>query len=340
MVDSIRTLHALPRAKVTAAAFALATCVFVLLGTLSGGLWTSELAVIPNKSGETVFLCISLPEAVERRRDVSKLISRFPSTTAVDYVYAIRGSDARQRLSVLGTALNDTPPICEVLYHRLPHEHSSEFFAVLGCALSHLKAIREASMKGVDWALIFEDDVVHDLLPFWGQTVAEFVESLPPGWFFVQLSLIGDAAMWSSLMTTWESASPHPQVMATKDFWSTGAYLISSSAIARVNDLYLLPNGKFNLSRLPCLNADMHLLKDVAPPGTYYVATPPLFTCAEDGKSFIHNNQSERTYIHQFSRKMSLDWSANAARSRFVKTEQRAHVGDSGAAALPTVGDG
>ena len=256
-------------------------------------------------------LCISLPEAIQRRRSVAQLVSRLPNSTPVDFVYAVRGSDERQRLSVLATSLQQAPPACD---RGVVEFLSAEYFAVLGCSLSHLKAIREASVRSVDWALIFEDDIVPDILPYWSDGLIEYVQMLPSDWAVVQLSLIGNEPMWLQLINRWE-VSERPMVMPSTEFWSTGAYLISRTTIDTVVKTYDAGDGKFDLQRLSCLNADIHLLKDVAPRGTYYVATPPLFTCAEEGISYIHGDQPGRMKVHEFSRKMSLDWSSSAARS-------------------------
>jgi GR25 family glycosyltransferase involved in LPS biosynthesis len=274
--------------------------------------------VVPSawERGSHVCVCITLPEASERRRNFHKLAAFLPNSTPVDYLYAVDGGDPRQRLSILQTPLENLPPLC---FSDDKDKYDREYYAVLGCTLSHLKAIREAYLRRVEWALIFEDDVVHDLAPYWEHRLADFVDILPAGWFIAQLSLIGTDEMWADLIMLWTSDGRFPPYWPTTTFWSTGAYLISKSAIARVMELYSTALGKFDLKGLPCINADVHLLKDAAPLGTYFVATPPLFTCAEDGLSYIHN-QSERVSVHLLSRKYSLDWSARAARVRRPKT--------------------
>lgn len=57
----------------------------------------------------------------------------------------------------------------------------------LGCTLSHLKAIKFAYDNKLPYALILEDDVSLNLMPFWNQSLPDIVKSLPLDWKILQL---------------------------------------------------------------------------------------------------------------------------------------------------------
>ena len=262
----------------------------------------------------TAYLCISLPANAALRESVSQSLMPALSRHSLTFVNAVNASEQDGTVGVLHAKLAQLPPLCDpALSYEARRQLTPEYFAVLGCSLSHLKAIRVAWLRRVEWALIVEDDVVPDLVPFWAsKDLHAFVRALPLGWSVAQLSLVGDGRMWRELVREWEMRG-HPQVVPSTSFWSTGAYLVSRAAMTAIMERYSMPDGTFSLAGLPCINADVHLLKDTIPNGTYFVATPPQFTCAEVSPSSI-SNDFERRKLHRLSRQVSLDWSASAHR--------------------------
>ena len=262
----------------------------------------------------TAHLCISLPANAALRESMRLSLMSALSLYSLTFVNAVDGSDPDNMAGVLHTKLALLPPLCDqALTDEARGQLTPEYFAVLGCSLSHLKAIHVARQRRVEWALIVEDDVVPDLVPFWtSKDLYAFVSALPPDWSVAQLSLVGDGRMWRELVREWELRA-YPLVLPSTSFWSTGAYLVSRAAMTAIMGHYSAPDGTFSLAGLPCINADFHLLKAAIPNGTYFVATPPLFTCAEDSPSSI-SNDIERRKLHRLSRQVSLDWSSSAAR--------------------------
>ena len=59
---------------------------------------------------------------------------------------------------------------------------------ILGCTLSHLKAIITAYENGDDMALIFEDDISLSLCPFWKKSLQNQIKKLPKNWGAFNLS--------------------------------------------------------------------------------------------------------------------------------------------------------
>ena len=259
-------------------------------------------------------LCISLPVNAALRESVRQSLMPALSRHSLTFVNAVNGSEQEDTAGVLHTELEQLPPLCDpALSDVARRQLTPEYFAVLGCSLSHLKAIRIAWQRRAEWALIMEDDVVPDLVPFWtSKDLHTFVRALPLGWSVAQLSLVGDGRMWRELVRGWEVGG-YPLVLPSTSFWSTGAYLVNKAAMTAIMERYSAPGGTFSLAGLPCINADVHLLKAAIPNGTYFVATPPLFTCAEDSPSSI-SNDFERRKLHRLSRQVSLDWSSSAKR--------------------------
>jgi GR25 family glycosyltransferase involved in LPS biosynthesis len=191
-----------------------------------------------------------------------------------------------------------------------------EYWGVLGCTLSHLKAISELYEKRTKVAIIVEDDAVTDLSPFWTSSFDEFIKNLPTNWTIVQLSLTGTEDMWSRAFSEWQQN--RRSVAVNYEFWGTVAYLINRRGIEHIVSAYGF--GKFDLSKLECINADVHLLKSAVPAGSYYIATPPLLTFTDDMKSSVHdtnlhtplgqNPSSHRAHVHAISRQYALEWSA------------------------------
>ena len=101
--------------------------------------------------------------------------------------------------------LNNNKNGISIMYHNLTSmfvdgkKPSPEECA---CALSHLKAIKQAYADGNEMAVIFEDDVTFDHLPFWGnEGLSEVLlraNLLEPKWGIIQLSWIGTTLKLSS----------------------------------------------------------------------------------------------------------------------------------------------
>ena len=245
------------------------------------------------------------------------MTSNFRADLNFTFITGVRGKDAQP---LLATTVAEVPDN----YERSPRD-SPEYLGALGCTISHLLAISTAERQGVDFALILEDDVVPDLLPFWPSNLFDFVADLPKDWSIVQLSLIGEEAMWNRAYEQWESRTSKSRVAATTEFWSTAAYLVSKPAMRAILSRFRPgPQDRFNLSSVWTINLDILVLKESVPAGTYFISTPPLFTFADSEQSdihamphknsFAHFETEGRAHLHQLSRTLSLEWSSIAWR--------------------------
>lgn len=78
--------------------------------------------------------------------------------------------------------------VCEHLSGRAPDNMSQN---EIGCCMSHLKAIKHFyENTDDDYVLIFEDDVVLDIVRYWNFTWKDFFVKLPHDWDCVQLTTI------------------------------------------------------------------------------------------------------------------------------------------------------
>jgi GR25 family glycosyltransferase involved in LPS biosynthesis len=101
----------------------------------------------------------------------------------------------------------------------------------LGCALSHLKAIKIAYENGLEHVLILEDDTSLGLMPTWKKDLKQTISSLPT-WNIVKFgnTMCPDKTKGSEYYT-WE-----------RHCWGTWAYLINREGMQRILETFV-PNG-------------------------------------------------------------------------------------------------
>jgi GR25 family glycosyltransferase involved in LPS biosynthesis len=84
-----------------------------------------------------------------------------------------------------------TTPATLGLHLDAAHPIAREMTPIEYCiTVSHLRALQLVVRQGVDYALILEDDITLDTVPFWRFTLPELIASLPPDWGVVQLQVI------------------------------------------------------------------------------------------------------------------------------------------------------
>lgn len=257
----------------------------------------------------------------------------FAGTFDITFMDAVSGDVERHR--------ERTPPTCEELWsHGKVMSSPRERAGVLGCALSHLRTIRAANASGSVWVVILEDDIEPSLTQLWTQSLPQFIAALPAECDVVQLAAIGDSRMWRELRQGF-SAAGCPPVLPVRNLWSTAAYIINRRGMADVLRRYERPSGNFDLAGLPCLNADVHLLKDAIAEGRWFTATPPLLTFEErpsrlhaDDMAAIASRRNTRKHLHRLSRLAALDWAASAWRQSVLMEARNSSRADSSSASL------
>eukprot|EP00927_Polykrikos_kofoidii_P005887 TRINITY_DN12355_c0_g1_i3.p1 TRINITY_DN12355_c0_g1~~TRINITY_DN12355_c0_g1_i3.p1 ORF type:complete len:411 (+),score=38.38 TRINITY_DN12355_c0_g1_i3:34-1233(+) len=189
---------------------------------------------------------------------------------------------------ILGTNRNDVERMVTQKYKFLMSPWLSARPGVLGCLLSHLRAIKSAYDLGLDYALILESDALPDLAPWWPQSLEEYISTLPEGWQASQLA-------WTTLpgqaSEKYSGVRRAAQFVQVPSFGSV-AYLIHRRGMDRiVSRLWDMKRGKFNLLPLlssctyptsdDCLLSFTALVRPRRPlldSRHIYQASPPMFT--------------------------------------------------------------
>jgi len=144
------------------------------------------------------------------------------------------------------------------------------------CLLSHLEVIRTFSESEHNVALIMEDDMTLEFLPYWKKTVGEIMKKAPEDWEVIQLCYNGEI--------------PENEYQPWSYQFSTGAYLINQKGAQKLmnlreNDIYHLkkhPNPPF-------LHADSFIFSYL----TTYCYKYPMFIYKDENDSLLHNEYLE-----------------------------------------------
>ena len=177
------------------------------------------------------------------------------------------------------------------------------YLRLLGCSLSHLMVYEQAWKDDVDVALVLEDDIVLDLVPFWTTTFENLIDALPINWTLVQLSITATRETYATLRNnTARTTLKHDNGL---EIWGTVAYLISRNGIKSMLETYLIGPHTFDLSGPLCIEADDCILPFGVPPGTIHIATPPWFTNDPGGDTLV---PGQDTSIAILSYRESVSW--------------------------------
>lgn len=145
---------------------------------------------------------------------------------------------------------------------RIKASNAEGWKKVLGCLVSHLKAIKKAWDSQTSMALIVEDDAV-PMYPAWRTSLEEFIVGLPSDWEAVQMQ-------WTTRLATSFYGKHRRQGGATLPWskgrgWGTAAYLLHRRGLERLmSELWSKFAHKFKVDNLmrscPKMTADDCLL--------------------------------------------------------------------------------
>jgi hypothetical protein len=112
----------------------------------------------------------------------------------------------------------------------------------IGCAVSHIKAIRKwYEETDEEYAFFCEDDLSLETIQYWDFTWEEFIETIPEGSLYVQLLLIRD---------NYETFEIRKKLW---DDWAATAYILTREYAKLLVDSYCLGEKKFHLE-IPGVN--------------------------------------------------------------------------------------
>ena len=150
-----------------------------------------------------------------------------------------------------------------------------------GCTLSHFRAIHQFAMTDDPVALIVEDDLSTEFIPYWKKSMKQWIDGAPSDWEVIQLSYILFDYYPSEEYETWEMQ---------KNLCGTAAYLITNDAAKRLIT-YLC---RFSSPAMPkyCIGSE-HPLYHHADRFLYsffrtYSTNRPPFTHRDSNDSMIH----------------------------------------------------
>jgi GR25 family glycosyltransferase involved in LPS biosynthesis len=150
-----------------------------------------------------------------------------------------------------------------------------------GCTLSHFRAIHQFAMTDDPVALIVEDDLSAEFIPYWKKSMKQWIDGAPSDWEVIQLSYILFEYKPSDEYETWEMR---------KNLCGTAAYLITNDAAKRLIT-YLC---RFSSPAMPkyCIGSE-HPIYHHADRFLYsffrtYSTNRPPFTHRDSNDSMIH----------------------------------------------------
>jgi GR25 family glycosyltransferase involved in LPS biosynthesis len=179
-----------------------------------------------------------------------------------------------------------------------PRMVNSEF----ACTISHFRAIHQFAMTDDPVALIVEDDLSVEFVPYWKETMGELIRGAPKDWEILQLSYILFSHYHTEKYDLWEMS---------KNYCGTAAYLITNDAAKRLT-AYLC---RFSSPAMPkyCIGAEYPYYHQADRFlycffKTYSIHCAP-FTPKDDNDSLIHEEHLEHHVLSkEKTKKMYLGW--------------------------------
>jgi hypothetical protein len=172
-------------------------------------------------------------------------LENFPS---VYYVSLEESTDRQKNLERQFAEYGITPTaIISKRYSESDDEITGKFLdqmngGTIGCAVSHLKAIRKwYEETDEEYAFFCEDDLSLETIQYWDFTWEEFIETIPEGSLYVQLLLIRD---------NYETFEIRKKLW---DDWAATAYILTREYAKLLVDSYCLGEKKFHLE-IPGVN--------------------------------------------------------------------------------------
>jgi len=177
----------------------------------------------------------------QREAEFRASLQSFSSATY--RVSAVDGDDHEER--------NRTIVDSDFVWDRLSHFVKLRS-KIMGCLLSHLKAMKEAYDSKAAAVLILEDDAV-PLFSGWTGGLEDYLHSLPPHWEAMQLQYSMQTGRISKAGEYAKHVDFHPgkRTFGGGSGWGTSAYVLHRRAMARVMAQMWVPKlGKFNVTAL------------------------------------------------------------------------------------------
>ncbi len=172
-------------------------------------------------------------------------LENFPS---VYYISLEESTDRQKNLEKQFAEYGITPTaIISKRYSESDDEITGKFLdqmngGTIGCAVSHIKAIRKwYEETDEEYAFFCEDDLSLETIQYWDFTWEEFIETIPEGSLYVQLLVIRD---------NYETFEIRKKLW---DDWAATAYILTREYAKLLVDSYCRGEKKFHLE-IPGVN--------------------------------------------------------------------------------------
>jgi len=113
----------------------------------------------------------------------------------------------------------------------------------IGCALSHIKAIKTSFNNNDSICMIMEDDISFKLYKYWDKTLSDIVNNAPKDWDIIQLNTSNADELWK--MHTKQNTKEY--LKWNKNYYSCLAYIINKNGMKKVLSKYDRKNIDSNI---------------------------------------------------------------------------------------------
>ena len=153
----------------------------------------------------------------------------------------------------------------------------------IGCALSHIKAIKTSFNNNDSISIIMEDDISFKLHKYWSKTLEDVVNNAPKDWDIIQLNTSNADELWKMSQN-----KPSVYLKWKKEYFSCLAYIINLKGMQKVLSKYDSKNIDTDT-----FVSDKIIYKDC----NTYTLSKPLFLFEEKFKSTL---QEDRVNLKKF----------------------------------------
>jgi GR25 family glycosyltransferase involved in LPS biosynthesis len=149
------------------------------------------------------------------------------------------------------------------------------------CLISHLDSINEFSRSNYNNAIIFEDDITLEFMPFWDKSIKDVMDNAPSDWEIIMLWYnVEDNGF---VLSDYEKFNKHYYALA---------YLINKKGAKRLIEKSF-DSGKYNLVDDYSHKSDYYIYGSL----NTYVYKYPYFVYKTDNDSEIHQDHISKYHV-------------------------------------------
>ena len=175
----------------------------------------------------------------------------------------------------------------------------------IGCALSHIKAIKTSFNNNDSICMIMEDDISFKLYKYWDKTLSDIVNNAPKDWDIIQLNTSNADELWK--MHTKQNTKEY--LKWNKNYYSCLAYIINKNGMKKVLSKY----DKKTIDEEDFIS-DRIIYEEC----NTYTLSKPLFLFEEKFKSTLQTDRLKLKNIKEEKKDFSSDWRWEIKSNRII----------------------